>query len=234
MVDEYEEYTKHVDWDFRPYLPVRPYNTDTNNFVRENVFIHHWQRLMTHHSIEPVVDKAIMREDKWFVENEAWRYPILDVFNNRIPSVHDVRIASNFILFIGVGVGASYLYNAEKLSQKFESVSNGKALAYLSQWAIESNPAENIYYTTPSARFDFAQSNQGDMFFQPKYRDVQTLERMAYWCGTDKGQKFIASCNRTIKNMSKQYYPMETDNRIKRRGQLGGVLRFSVAESLVR
>ena len=97
---------------------------------------------MTHQCIGTVLDGAIMREDQWFVDNESYRYPILNIFNGAIPSLRDTRIASNFILYLGRSHGLCYLDNASKLSETFGGNSEDRARSYLAQWALECNPME--------------------------------------------------------------------------------------------
>lgn len=115
-----EEDIRYINWDFRPYSFACAYEPHTGRYLRENVFVSRWQKLMTDRAIGDVMDNAMMREDQWFVENESYRYPILEIFDGIIPSEHDTRIASNFIQFLGKGNGRFYLDEAKKLSVVFE------------------------------------------------------------------------------------------------------------------
>lgn len=211
---------RKIEWDFRPYFPVRKYDPETQHFARENIYVRRWQRMMTRHALDPFQEGAVMSEDEWFIDNESRRYPILDIFGGYKPSAHDTRIASNFILFLGKGLGLSYLDQAEKLSDVFAQAHMGKGDAYLAQWGLMNAPAHLLPSNTP-ARYDFTQSAQKDMFFSPDYRDIKTLERMAYWCGKDQGQAFIKKCELHIKAVAKRVYPPETQEHINRRQKIG-------------
>lgn len=81
-----------IYWDFNPYHPVRADRT------REVIFIKEWQKLMTAKAIDEVND-GCMREDRYFIENESWRYPVLDIFDFT-PTAQQTRLAGNFILYL--------------------------------------------------------------------------------------------------------------------------------------
>lgn len=208
-VDIDDEGAHYIQWDFRPYEPVRPYNTEKNWHLRENVFVRCWQKHMTRHALYTVTDNAIMCEDQYFVENEGRRYPVLKIFDGIIPSVHQTRIASNFILFLGKGNGRSYLEEAEKLSDIFEKTLHSKPDAYLAQWAFANNPwagSSGGWQTTNNPpRYDFTQTDQMDAFFAPDYQDIKVLERMACWCGTNEGQDFLQKAEKLTRYLDRRW-----------------------------
>lgn len=228
MAETEEDTAVYIDWDFRPYLPIRIYESGSERFLRENIFVLGWQKLMTHQSVGTVLEGAIVTEDQFFVDNESYRYPILDVFNGVVPSAHDTRIASNFILYLGWGNGIAYLDNASKLSEIFGNNAEDRAKCYLAQWAMECNPME--LWGSASPRFDLAKTNsdQQEMFYAPRYSDLMTLERMAYWCGTDQGQEFIANCEHIIKRITVRTYPKETPAEIRRRKIIADFIGLSL------
>lgn len=211
-----------VEWDFRPYFPLRPIN-ERGQFIRENVYVRRWQKMMTNHAVAAVFDRSLMKEDQWFLGNESWRYPILDIFGY-IPSAHQTRIASNFILYMGLGAGASYIDHARKLSEPLAKAYKSKPDAYIAQWMLENNPSDRGSLTNNTPRYDFAQSAQQDFLYEPRYDDIQTLDRIAYWCGTDMGQSFISKCDLIIKAIEKRNYPPETTTRVQRRHKISGLL----------
>ena len=191
--------TQYINWDFRPYLPVRPFQkTNPHMYLRENVFIRQWQRLMARYALEPIIEGGMMREDRYFVEHESWRYPVLEIFEGFKPSVHDTRIASNFILFLGRNNGVSYLDSANRLANVFASAHHSKPDAYIAQWGLENNVRAQFMQASAPARYSLCKTDQGELFYEPRYRDIKTLENMAYWCGTDKGQSFIQSCEQHL------------------------------------
>jgi hypothetical protein len=218
-----EDETTYLEWDFRPYFRVRPMNAQ-GHFLRENVYVRRWQKLMTRYALEKVHVDAMMAEDEWFINNEPKRYPILDVFDGFSPTAHQTRIASNFILYLGYNRGLSYLIDASNLADKFDNASGGKPLAYLAQWAALNNPADLFAEQGPSPRYAFAQTEQMDMFYSPNYDDLKVLERMAHWCGTPHGQMFINNCERLISRLQERTYPPETAQEKNRRHSIASLI----------
>lgn len=194
---------RYIRWDFRPYNTVRVYDREKGWYLRENVFVRRWQNLMTRHAIAPVTNNSVMREDQWFIENEAWRYPVLKMFDGAIPSVRQTRIVSNFILFLGRDAGRAYIEGSQKLSNKFNGYRESLSHSFLAQWAIETRGND---YRAGVAQTDrtplFPMSNE-----TPAYEDVKTIERAVYWCGTPDGQSFLKSSELVCRRLARMHYP---------------------------
>lgn len=179
-----------VRWSFEPYHPVEP------DRLERVVFTKRWIKAMTPKSVFVEYDKsnpAIMLIDPWFVENESGKFPILDVLPDYpVPTMHDTRIASNMILWLGTNDGNEFLLNAERLSrQGIEPV-----MAYAFAWAQKNIRVYNC--NRGAVARDWLTTDFNKVRYSGTMRDVETLEQVARWLGTENGQSFVSGCHRNI------------------------------------
>lgn len=207
-----------IEWDFNPYRPVR------DDITGEVVFIKKWQNLMIGKSAPnlhiPVTDDAprphgTVRLDQYFVENPEYEdeFPVMHVWRDYgIPTAHDTRMMSNLIVWLGTNAG----YVMRDTAQNLIKHGTDPKHAYLMSWHI-SNIRErginhnSIYRDTLATKFE-AKTNPPT---QPTAFDLETIEHVCLWLGTERGQKYLHSCEHNIQIKQDREHAQRTGKPLK-------------------
>lgn len=136
------------------------------------------------------------------------------------PTQRDATTAADFITWLGTNAGRSYLSQAKNLFNMLREhpVQWGPShtTAYVMTWTVVNT---RISYTNNGVRameWWYIDDKGQDAIFGPTHvpelsaRDVEVVEHVAYWLGTDAGQDFIESCEREIDAVQKYKRRVQT------------------------
>jgi hypothetical protein len=156
------------------HVPIRPAREG-----EEQVFARRWKELME--SKEPYESGMLCR--------------ILIGYPYKI----DQRVASvvaSMICWLGTNVGNSFLIKGGEIRDKVSSF----RFPYLAAWG-ECN-ARIFGMNSRARQIEFLTRTHADMekdiFQEVSVTDLEALEQLCMWLGTDEGQTFIASCEAEI------------------------------------
>lgn len=206
-----------IEWDFTPYKPVRP------EITGEVVYFKKWVKLMLpphldalHAPTNPDLPspEGYFRTDRYFVENPEREneFPVMNIWRDMgIPNAHDTRIMTNFIVWLGTNSGAEMRGKA----QDFIDKNIHQKQAYLLAWNLSNIRARHINHG--SIPRDALATKFGDASMakspipKPTMYDIETIENVCLWLGTDQGQDFITACerNRDIKYERTRKLPLK-------------------------
>lgn len=155
--------------------PIRP----PRDMIEEQVYSRHWEMLMTNDR-----DSELSP-----LEQILYRYP--EMVDQRAASV-----AARFICWIGTNVGSSFLRMGRSLSEVPELCGQG----YLAAWGVYNR---RFHATNGGARaVEFLVRTEEDqrrnVFPRATLEDVEVVEQVASWLGSDEGVQFVAECEAEI------------------------------------
>lgn len=173
--------------------PLRPPRVD---HVGENVFAHEWEVFM-------LTDRSANEPANIRLEN------ILEDMDRLLTQRH-ASVAATFITWLGTNCGQSYLHEASQLGSRGR-IGNDKA--FVAAWAIENMRRRGINHgrRTVEALLEDDSPN-GELFAemvglrQPgdfTVEDLETLDHVAAWLGTDQGYRFCRRCEHLIQTRNK-------------------------------
>jgi hypothetical protein len=157
------------------HVPIRP----PRNMIEEQVFARHWKELME--SKQPYESGMIGR--------------ILIGYPYEI----DQRVASvlaSMVCWLGTQVGKSFLMLGDEIREKTSCAH----YAHLAAWGVKN--ARIFGMNSRARQIEFLTRTQADMerdiFPEVSVKDLEALEQLCLWLGTDDGREFVAGCEAEI------------------------------------
>lgn len=155
--------------------PIRP----VRNMIEEQVFSRRWKELMG--SKEPYESGMIGRVMK------GYPYTI----DQRAASV-----AASFVCWLGTNVGQSYMSLGRDIQEKTSALRT----AYVAAWGAQN--CRLFGHNSNARQIEFLTRSQADMdkdiFTEVSVKDLEAVEQVALWLGTDEGWAFVAGCEAEI------------------------------------
>lgn len=158
------------------HVAIRP----ARNMIGEQVFASRWLNLM---------EKDRNPASRMMLEQILVSYPY--PVDQRAAAV-----AASFITWLGTNVGGSFL----DLANEFKSVRGIYSVAYVAAWGVmnvrsfglNSNARQIEFLTRTVAELD------SNVFSEVSVRDLEVIDQVAHWLGSDLGQMFLAECAEEI------------------------------------
>jgi hypothetical protein len=157
------------------HVAIRP----ARDMIGEQVYARRWLEFANK-------ECADGRTEFWHVL-QAYPYPL----DQRAASV-----AASFITWLGTNVGASFLETANdfKFSRCILSY------AYVAAWSVinvrslgTNSNARQIEFLTRTP-----EELEKNVFSEVSVRDLEVIDQIALWLGTDDGQEFLSECQKEI------------------------------------
>jgi hypothetical protein len=183
------------DFDYLCYLGDlihKPIDGPRPNHVGENVFAFQWEQLMVkpmeHGDSPPNVQLALI----------LWK------LTRRITQRH-ASVAASFITWLGTNCGNAIIQRSLRL---YFDANIGREESFVAAWSIDNLPHNGSGIRLIDAVLATADCWGRDILDNgPRLQrlpelsveDHQTVEQVAYWCGTEDGCKFIRLCEGQIR-----------------------------------
>lgn len=108
----------------------------------------------------------------------------------------EASVAASFITWLGTNVGASLL----DIAQEFKLVRAVPSFAYVAAWSVlnvrsfgHNSNARQIEFLTRTT-----EEMEANVFSEVSVRDLEVIDQIALWLGTEEGQKFLEGCMKEI------------------------------------
>lgn len=159
------------------HAPIRPPRVPSE----EQIFARRWEELMNRapkdeYDAAPL--EAVLRACPFPADQRA------------------ASVAASFICWLGTAVGLSFLTLGNSLREKMHSRHHAYAAAWgvanLRQFGLNSG-ARTIEFLVRST-----EDQQANRFTGVSVTDLEVLEQVAAWLGTDEGQEFIRGCEAEV------------------------------------
>lgn len=160
------------------HIPIRP----PRNMIEEQVYAKRWEKLM---SVEP--------------EYEDERTPFEQIMISYDGKVNQraASVAASFICWLGTAVGMSFLRMGDNIRENTFC----KCEAYAAAWGVKNMRrfATNCGARTIEYLVRTEQDEKNNVFPRVSTNDLEVLDFMALWLGSEEGQEFIKGCEYEIK-----------------------------------
>lgn len=158
---------------------------------------------LKHVGIRPVRDmvgeQVFARRWQEFAEKECDGRTGFDYVLRAYPYPLDQRaasVAASFITWLGTNVGGSFLEVAEefKLARTFPSFS------YVAAWGVMN--VRSLGTSSNARQIEFLTRTQEELeknvFSEVSVRDLEAVDQLTLWLGSDDGQEFLKGCANEI------------------------------------
>lgn len=157
------------------HVPIR----HARNMTEEQVFARQWKELME--SKEPYESGMLSR--------------VLIGYPYEIKQ-REASVAASMICWLGTQVGKSFLLLAEEIREKTSCAH----YSYVAAWGVRN--ARVFGHNSNARQIDFLTRTQAEMeanFFPETFvKDLEVLDQVCLWLGTEDGRAFIAGCEAEI------------------------------------
>lgn len=181
---------KNVYDEENPYLPPvfehNPIRPAREGVIGEIVFQREWQSLM----LEPV------NYDDADPSN-----PMLSLILEPCPFLLHQRhatVAASLVRWLGSNNGQGLLHSARAMAEVLGGEHN-RSNAYLAAWAIDSKRHSSVNGGVRSVEGFLTAPDETSCFYDAD--DLEVIETVMYWLGSDRGQKFLTKCDEGIKTL---------------------------------
>ena len=156
--------------------PCRPARPDV---YAEGIFVESWQRFLATPT-DPAFDDE----------------PLEVVLCNLVGEIdqRSATVAASFICWLGTNIGRGFLLEAERMKAKFP---DAHSHAYLAAWTFQNmrRPHVNSGWRTINAILPD---------WPVEAADIEVADSVAYWLGTERGQRFLREVNAEIEETCRQ------------------------------
>ncbi|MHD0644445.1 hypothetical protein ACYPKM_02260 [Pseudomonas aeruginosa] len=165
------------------HTPIRPAR---EGVIGEIVFQREWQNLMS----EPVND-----------DDADPSNPMLSLILEQCPFMllqRHATVAASLVRWLGSNNGQGLLHSARAMAEVLGGEHN-RSNAYLAAWAIDSKRHSSVNGGVRSVEGFLTAPGETSCFYDAD--DLEVIETVMYWLGSDRGQKFLTKCDEGIKTL---------------------------------
>lgn len=159
------------------HTPVRP----PRNLIEEQVFARRWQEQMS-------------------ASYEEGEHSPLEHLLLSYPAQVDQRaasVAASFVCWLGTNVGMDFL----RLGHSIRDKTYCGHEAYVAAWGVKN--LRRFGHSSQARTIEFlvrtTEEQAADVFPEVSTNDLEVLEQLALWLGTEEGQAFLTGCEEEIR-----------------------------------